>query len=241
MVFKSAMDTRVGQFLDTGARSIALEQRYAAPNYAPLPVVLERGDGCWLWDAAGRRYLDFMSAYSAVSHGHAHPRLVRALVEQAQQLAVASRAYHSTALGPFLAALVDAADLPGRHGRCRPAAAANPSRLQSRPPVAGDTAQADRGGPSDDCGGARQLPWSLDHGRWLLHRARLSRRLRPVCSGLPPLRLRRHRSLAAVIDETTCAVLLEPIQGEAGIIVPPDGYLCRRAPPVRRARRAADP
>ena len=74
------MDARAGRVQGL----IELEAAVAAPNYAPLPVVLERGEGSWLWDADGRRYLDFMSAYSAVSHGHAHPRLVRALVEQAQ-------------------------------------------------------------------------------------------------------------------------------------------------------------
>ena len=59
--------------------AIAREQRHAAHNYDPLPVVLAHGDGCWLWDVHGRRYLDMMSAYSAVSHGHAHPRIVQAL------------------------------------------------------------------------------------------------------------------------------------------------------------------
>ena len=92
------MDARIGQVYDRGAGAIAVERAYAAPNYAPLPVVLERGAGCWLWDTDGKRYLDMMSAYSAVSHGHAHPRLVRALIEQAQQVAVTSRAYHSAAL-----------------------------------------------------------------------------------------------------------------------------------------------
>ena len=81
------MDMRV----ESTARRIDLEASVAAPNYAPLPVVLERGEGSWLWDADGKRYLDFMSAYSAVSHGHAHPRLVRALVEQAHRVAVTSR------------------------------------------------------------------------------------------------------------------------------------------------------
>ena len=96
------MDRRV----ETTGRLIEFEASVAAPNYAPLRVVLERGEGCWLWDADGKRYLDFMSAYSAVSHGHAHPRLVKALIEQAQRVAVTSRAYHSTELAPFLAKLV---------------------------------------------------------------------------------------------------------------------------------------
>ncbi len=78
--------------------SIALERRYAAPNYDPLPVVLTRGEGSWLWDEHGKRYLDMMSAYSAVSCGHAHPRIVATLIEQAQKLAVTSRAFHNPIL-----------------------------------------------------------------------------------------------------------------------------------------------
>ncbi|MGH8572621.1 MAG: aminotransferase class III-fold pyridoxal phosphate-dependent enzyme, partial [Gammaproteobacteria bacterium] len=82
--------------------AIALEHRYCAPNYQPLAIVLIRGEGCHVWDAEGRRYLDMMSAYSAVSFGHAHPRLVRALRDQAARLAVVSRAFHTDRLGPFL-------------------------------------------------------------------------------------------------------------------------------------------
>lgn len=81
---------------------IALEREFCAHNYEPLPVVLTRGRGAHLWDANGRKYLDLMSAYSAVSHGHGHPRLVRALTEQAQRLAIGSRAFHSDNLGAFL-------------------------------------------------------------------------------------------------------------------------------------------
>src|SRR3954462_6889443 len=83
--------------------SIALEERYGAHNYAPLPVVLVRGKGVWLWDERGRRYVDMMSAYSAVSHGHAHPRLLATLQRQASSLAVTSRAYYNDQLPRFLA------------------------------------------------------------------------------------------------------------------------------------------
>src|SRR5204863_10098 len=82
--------------------AIELETRYSAPNYAPLPVVLTRGEGAYLWDTAGRRYVDMMSAYSAASHGHAHPRILAVLTAQAKRLAVPSRAYYSDRLGPFL-------------------------------------------------------------------------------------------------------------------------------------------
>ena len=78
------------------------ESQYCARNYDPLPVMLTRGEGAYLWDVTGRRYIDMMSAYSAVSHGHAHPRIIAKLTEQAQRLAVPSRAYHNDRLEPFL-------------------------------------------------------------------------------------------------------------------------------------------
>ena len=81
---------------------VALERQFSAPNYHPLPVVLTRGEGAYLWDIDGRRYVDMMSAYSAVSHGHGHPRILAALEAQARRLAVPSRAYHNDRLGPFL-------------------------------------------------------------------------------------------------------------------------------------------
>src|SRR6476659_11218030 len=84
------------------SRAIALEHRHGADNYRPLPVVLTRGEGVHLFDEQGRRYLDMMSAYSAVSFGHSHPVLVAALTEQAQKLAITSRAFHTDRLGPFL-------------------------------------------------------------------------------------------------------------------------------------------
>src|SRR3954453_181304 len=82
--------------------AMELERRYSARNYEPLAVVLARGEGAHLWDRAGRRYIDMMSAYSAASHGHAHPRILAALTMQAQRLAVPSRAYFNDRLGPFL-------------------------------------------------------------------------------------------------------------------------------------------
>ena len=84
---------------------IEAERRYSARNYDPLPVVLARGQGAHLFDTAGRRYIDMMSAYSAASHGHGHPRILNALTEQAHRLAVPSRAYYNDRLGPFLAEL----------------------------------------------------------------------------------------------------------------------------------------
>src|SRR5476649_168399 len=81
---------------------IELEDRYCAKNYHPLPVVLKKGEGVYLWDDQGNRYLDMMSAYSAISHGYCHPKLVAELTQQANLLSVCSRAFHTDKLGSFL-------------------------------------------------------------------------------------------------------------------------------------------
>nr|HRC87967.1 aminotransferase class III-fold pyridoxal phosphate-dependent enzyme [Thermoanaerobaculia bacterium] len=85
----------------TSERSIELEERYGAHNYRPLDVVIERGEGVWLFDVEGRRYLDFLAAYSAVNQGHCHPKIVAALTEQAARLTLTSRAFRNDQLGPF--------------------------------------------------------------------------------------------------------------------------------------------
>ncbi len=220
------MDARIGQVYSASANAIALEQEFAAPNYRPVPVVLERGEGCWLWDTDGKRYLDFMSAYSAVSHGHAHPRLVRALSEQAQRMAVTSRAYHSTALGPFLAALVEAADLeaPARalpaSGGCESVETAIKAarrwgyRVKGIPADRAEIAVARgnfHGRSSTVVGFSTEAAYRSDFG--------------PFTPGFRHFDFGSLESLDGAIGATTCAVLMEPIQGEAGIVVPPGGFL----------------
>ena len=79
--------------------AIELEHTYGAHNYHPIPVVLSKGEGAFVWDVAGKRYFDFLSAYSAVSQGHCHPRIIQALIEQAQQLTLTSRAFYNDKLG----------------------------------------------------------------------------------------------------------------------------------------------
>lgn len=220
------MDASVNRNFSFAAQSIALAQSYAAPNYLPIPVVLERGEGCWLWDADGRRYLDFMSAYSAVSHGHAHPRLVRALIDQAQKMAVTSRAYHSTTLGPFVAALVEAADLPAP-ARALPASGGCESvetaikaarrwgyRVKGIPADRAEIVVARgnfHGRSSTVVGFSTEASYRADFG--------------PFAPGFRHFDFGDLESLDAAINDSTCAVLIEPIQGEAGIVLPPDGFL----------------
>ena len=228
------MDARLGQVFNGAMNAIALEQAFAAPNYAPIPVVLERGDGCWLWDADGRRYLDFMSAYSAVSHGHAHPRLVQALIDQAQRMAVTSRAYHSTLLGPFLAKLVEVTDLPSP-ARALPASGGCESvetaikaarrwgyRVKGISPGQAEIVVARgnfHGRSSTVVGFSTESSYRADFG--------------PFAPGFRHFDFGDVASLEAAITDTTCAVLIEPIQGEAGIVLPPDGFL-------QAARRLCD-
>jgi ornithine aminotransferase len=220
------MDAKLGQLNTRSISAIAIEKAFAAPNYAPIPVVIERGDGAWLWDADGKRYLDFMSAYSAVSHGHAHPRLVRALIDQAQRVAVTSRAYHSTELGPFLARLVEVADLR-TVARALPASGGCESvetaikaarrwayRVKG---VAADRAEIAvargnfHGRSSTVVGFSTEPSYRVDFG--------------PFGPGFRHYDFGDVASLAGVINENTAAVLMEPIQGEAGIVLPPEGYL----------------
>jgi ornithine--oxo-acid transaminase len=85
--------------INSGQSAIQLEDKYGAHNYHPLPVVLTRGEGVFLWDVDGKRYYDFLSAYSAVNQGHCHPRIINALVDQAKQLTLTSRAFYNDKLG----------------------------------------------------------------------------------------------------------------------------------------------
>jgi len=203
-------------------RAIELESRVAAPNYAPIPVVLQSGRGEWLFDINGGRYLDLMSAYSAVSHGHAHPRLVRALTEQAGRVAVTSRAYHSEALGAFLEHLtalcgLDKA-LPSNGGAEAVETAIKAARrwgyrVKSIAPDQAEILVACgnfHGRSTTITGFSTEASYRTDFG--------------PFSPGFRHFDFGDIESVRAAVSERTCAVLIEPIQGEAGIIVPPPGF-----------------
>src|SRR5262245_26687773 len=202
---------------------IELEERHAAHNYEPLPVVLTRGQGAHLWDVEGRRYIDMMSAYSAASHGHVHPRILAALEAQARRLAVPSRAYYSDRLGPFLAEIcrrtgldaalpmntgaeaVETAITAARRWRCRVKGIA-----RDRAEII--VAQGNFHGRTTTISGFSSEPeYRADFG--------------PFAPGFRAVPFGDLAAMAAAITPDTAAVLIEPIQGEAGIIVPPQGYL----------------
>ena len=202
---------------------IALENRVSAPNYAPLPVVLTRGEGSYLWDVDGRRYIDMMSAYSAVSLGHGHPRILTALTAQAQRLAVPSRAYYSDRLGPFLEELCrvsgfDAA-LPMNTGAEAVETAIKAARRwgyrvkgvrRDRAEII--VAQGNfHGRTTSIVGFSSEASYREGFG--------------PFAPGFRAVPFGDLAAMERAITPDTAAILVEPIQGEAGIIVPPKGWL----------------
>jgi ornithine--oxo-acid transaminase len=213
---------------------IELEDRYCAHNYHPLPVVLVRGEGPYVWDDEGRRYLDMMSAYSAVSHGHAHPRIVAALIAQAQSLNIVSRAFHTDRLAAFLerACNMTGQDmaLPMNTGAEAVETAIKAARKWAFK-IKGVT---DGAAEIIACEGNF-------HGRTIavcgLSTERQYREgFGPFPPGLLTVPYGDAAALEAAITPNTAAFLVEPIQGEGGIVVPPEGYLARCAEICRRHR-----
>ncbi len=202
---------------------IALERRYGATNYAPLPVVLARGEGVWLWDDQGKRYLDMLSAYSAVSFGYGHPRLLAALNEQASRLAVTSRAFHSDRLPPFLARLCEITGMD----RALPMST-GAEGVESAIKCARKWAYVVKKVPE---GRARIITCGGNfHGRTTTivgfsSEVQYRQHFGPYSDGFVSVPFGDPAALAAAITADTAAFLVEPIQGEAGIIVPPEGYL----------------
>ncbi len=205
------------------ASAIALEEHYGAANYHPLPVVLTRGEGVHLWDEDGRRYLDMMSAYSAVSFGHGHPRLVTALVDQAQRLAVTSRAFHTDRLGPFLARLcrltgMDQA-LPMNTGAEAVETAIKAARKW------GHTVKGIADGRAEIIVAKGNFAGRTTTIVGFSSEAQYRRGFGPFAPGFTSVTYGDAAALEAAITPQTCAFLVEPVQGEAGIVVPPPGYL----------------
>jgi ornithine--oxo-acid transaminase len=202
---------------------LKLEKTYCAPNYAPLPVLLTRGKGVWLWDASGNKYLDMMSAYSAVSHGHGHPRILAALTRQAEKLAVASRAFHTDQLGPFLEKLCQLTGLDAACPMNTGAEAVETAIKAARrwgyrvKKVAEGRAQIIVAGGNFHGRTTTIVGFSDEEG----YRDGFG----PFTPGFVRVPFGDAAAVEKAITPDTCAVLVEPIQGEAGIIVPPAGWL----------------
>lgn len=202
---------------------ITRERQFGAHNYEPLPVVLVKGEGVYVWDDAGKRYLDMMSAYSAVSHGHCHPKLVAALKAQAETLTIVSRAFYTDKLGLFLKRICELTGydkaLPMNTGA---------EAVETALKAARKWAYTVKGVPEDKaeiiaCVGNF-------HGRTITivgmstepqYRAGFG----PFPAGFKIIPYGDAEALEKAITPNTAAFLVEPIKGEGGIIVPPKGYL----------------
>ncbi len=208
---------------DETRNAIELIDRYSAPNYLPLPVVVSNGEGAWITDVEGRRYLDLLSAYSALNFGHRHPALVQAAKDQLDRLTLTSRAFHNDQIGPFLR---DLAELCGKEMVLPMNSGAE--GVETAIKVARKWGHEVKGIAADratiiTCAGnfhgrtTTIISFSTDP---------LSKRgFGPFAPGFVTVPFGDADALAAAFTEEVAAFLVEPIQGEAGVIVPPDGYL----------------
>jgi ornithine--oxo-acid transaminase len=202
---------------------ISLEERYGAHNYHPLDVVLTRGEGVWVYDVEGRRYLDCLSAYSALNQGHVHPKILQAMIEQAQKLTLTSRAFRNDQLPLFYQELSELSgyemSLPMNSGA---------EAVETALKLARKWAYEVKGVPRYQA--EIIVAANNFHGRTIsiisfsteaLYRDAFG----PFTPGFVIVPYGDAQAVQEAINPQTAAVLLEPIQGEAGVIVPPAGYL----------------
>jgi len=202
---------------------VELENKYGAHNYHPLPVMITRGKGIYVWDEKNKKYMDMMSAYSALSHGHCHPRLVEALTHQAKTVAVVSRAFYSETLGKFLQ---KACELTGM-SRALPMNS-GAEAVETALKAARKWAYKVKKVPENQ---AEIIACTNNfHGRTISivsmsTEAQYRDGFGPFPTGFKIVQYGDAQALEKEITPNTAAFIVEPIQGEAGIIVPPPGYL----------------
>jgi len=209
----------------TSTELIALEERYGAHNYHPLDVVIDHAKGAWVWDVEGNRFLDFLAAYSAVNQGHCHPRIVGALNAQAERVTLTSRAFRNDQLGPFCAEITALTGFPRVLPMNTGAEAVETALKAARKwgykvkGVAPETAEI--------------LVFDGNfHGRTTTivsfsTEEQYRDGFGPFTPGFKVLPYGDAGAVERAITPSTVAILIEPIQGEGGIIVPPAGYLKR--------------
>jgi len=207
---------------------IQLEERFGAHNYNPLNIVIARGEGVWVWDVEGKKYLDCLSAYSALNQGHRHPRIVQALVEQAGRLTLTSRAFRNDQLALFYR---DLTELTG-YERVLPMNS-GAEAVETAIKAARKWGYTVKGVPEDK---AKIIVCEGNfHGRTTTiisfsSKAKYRQGFGPFTPGFISIPFGDSEALGATLDahgDTVVAFLVEPIQGENGINLPPDGYLKR--------------
>lgn len=202
---------------------IRLVERYSAPNYAPLPVVVATAEGAWVTDVEGRRYVDMLSSYSALNFGHRHPELVKAAKGQLDRLTLTSRAFHNNQVGPFLRDLAELCGkdmvLPMNSGAEGVETAIKTARKWGYDVkgVAPERAKIITCAGNFHGRTTTIVSFSTD--------PKARQGFGPLTPGFVTVPFGDADALAAAFDNDVVAFLVEPIQGEAGVIVPPDGYL----------------
>lgn len=202
---------------------IDLENQYGAHNYHPLDIVIQRAEGIWVYDVEGRKYLDFLSAYSAVNQGHCHPRILDALIEQAKKVTLTSRAFRNDQLGLFYKELTSLAEmemaLPMNSGAEAVETAIKAARKWGYKKKGVEDGKAEiivcegnfAGRTTTIVGFSSEAQYRDGFG--------------PFTPGFTLIPYGDLDALARAITKNTVAFLVEPIQGEGGIILPPAGYL----------------
>ncbi|MGZ3521441.1 MAG: ornithine--oxo-acid transaminase [Vulcanimicrobiaceae bacterium] len=212
-------------FQDRAQELIALEDRYSAHNYHPLDLVIERAEGVWLYDVDGKRYLDCISAYSAVNQGHCHSRIAAALIDQAKKVTLTSRAMRNDRMPGFLKKLTELCGyevaLPMNTGA---------EAVETAIKLARRWGYDVKGIPHDR---AEIVVFANNfHGRTTAiigasSTPEYKRSFGPFAPGFVLVPYGDYEALRQAINENTCAILIEPIQGEGGVNVPPEGFLKR--------------
>lgn len=206
-----------------GQMHVGLNNDFGAHNYHPIPVVLARGEGEWVWDVDGKRYLDMLSAYSAVNQGHVHPRMMNTLMQQASRITLTSRAFFNDQIGPWLKELTELCQqdraLPMNSGAEAVETAIKLARKWGYRSKKVPHDQAEiivcdanfHGRTTTIVGFSSDPQYRADFG--------------PFAGGFKLIPYGDAQALRTAITKNTVGVLIEPIQGEAGVIVPPAGYL----------------